>query len=228
MVIAQKQRERSGLRDASMGSVRILRRAYLRGTERKNPASKERRFKERHMDDNIADEILSELFSALEDVQTQSSALCRILKDKGVVTAEELAPYLEQAGKASDVQWRAARLRINSLLSSALKRAEESIMKKAEQAKKEGVAEERETAQPNAEKTPTGQAIGRQPQENSALSEGQVRNAEAEEKEEKRHVAGASDSNTEKDRRPRNDEASSTKSGDSDRKSEQAKEKRAA
>jgi hypothetical protein len=61
--------------------------------------------------------------SSLSD--TQNTALLQFLKAKGIATDEELAPFLEQAGNASNVKWLAARVRIRSLISSAMKPAEE-------------------------------------------------------------------------------------------------------
>jgi len=78
------------------------------------------------MNENIAQEILQELFSSLEALETQSTAISSFLKDKGIATEEELAPHFEPARKASSVRWRAARVRIDYLLSSAMKTAEEN------------------------------------------------------------------------------------------------------
>jgi hypothetical protein len=76
------------------------------------------------VDETIAQEILHQLFSSLEALETQSAALLQFAKDKGWASDQELAPYLEQAGNASNVRWRAARVRIDYLLSSAFKPAD--------------------------------------------------------------------------------------------------------
>src|ERR1700680_3457684 len=62
-------------------------------------------------------EILDELFSLLETLETQSLALTQFLKDQGIATEEKLAPYLDRAGNTSSVKWRAARARMQYLLS---------------------------------------------------------------------------------------------------------------
>lgn len=77
------------------------------------------------MDEEIVKEIVDEVLSSLEPLDTQGAALLQLLKAKGMVNDEELAPYLEEAGKASNVRWLAARLRIKSLISSALRTEEE-------------------------------------------------------------------------------------------------------
>ncbi|HLK07985.1 MAG TPA: hypothetical protein VKV30_08595 [Candidatus Angelobacter sp.] len=61
-------------------------------------------------------EVLNELFSHLERLETQNEAILQFLKEKKRVTEKQLAPYLEQAGNASSVRWRAARVRIDHLL----------------------------------------------------------------------------------------------------------------
>lgn len=86
------------------------------------------------MDSNLFDEVLNEVSSALESAETQSGAILQFLKDKNLATDEDLAPYLERAGNASNVRWRAARLRINSLLASAMRSAEEELTRKVQQA----------------------------------------------------------------------------------------------
>lgn len=78
------------------------------------------------INEDIAQEILHELFSSLEAMETQSAAILQFIKDKGLASEEELAIYFERAGNASNVRWRAARVRIDHLLSSAIKAAQES------------------------------------------------------------------------------------------------------
>ena len=77
------------------------------------------------MDEEIVQQIVEELLSSLEPLDTQTAALAQFLKAKGIATDEELAPYLEQAGNASNVRWLATRVRIRSLISSAMKPAEQ-------------------------------------------------------------------------------------------------------
>lgn len=96
------------------------------------------------MDSDAANELLTELFSAFETSDTQGAAILQFLKDKGMASDKELAPYLEQAGNASSVRWRATRVRINSLLASVAKKTEETLAKKAEEAAQKAVAAEHE------------------------------------------------------------------------------------
>jgi hypothetical protein len=76
------------------------------------------------MDEAILQQIFVELFEALEPLETQNAALLQLLKSKGIVNDQELAPFLEQAGNASNVRWRAARVRTAALISSAMKPAD--------------------------------------------------------------------------------------------------------
>jgi hypothetical protein len=81
------------------------------------------------MDENVVREMLHELFTSLEALETQSSAITQFLKDKGITNEEELAPYLERAGNASNVRWLGARVRMDHLLSSAMKTPEKETRK---------------------------------------------------------------------------------------------------
>jgi uncharacterized protein YcaQ len=71
------------------------------------------------MDADLAQELLNGLGSSLESLETQQAALMQLLKEKGIVTDEQLAPYLSQAGNASSVRWRAARVRLERLIAVA-------------------------------------------------------------------------------------------------------------
>ena len=73
------------------------------------------------MDAEILQQIFDELFESLEPLDTQTTALLQFLKFKGIVTDEELAPFLKQADNASSVRWLAARVRTEALISSALR-----------------------------------------------------------------------------------------------------------
>lgn len=83
------------------------------------------------MNEKIVQEILHELFSSLEALDTQSTAILQFLQDKQIASAADLAPYFEQAGNASSVRWRAVRVRIDYLISSAMQAAERDAKKES-------------------------------------------------------------------------------------------------
>jgi hypothetical protein len=98
------------------------------------------------MDRAAVEQLLDEILSSLEDLETKAGATLQLLKDQGHATDEDLASYLEQAGNASNVRWRAARLRMMSLLSSALKTAEGPKEKMKARREPEKTASTREPA----------------------------------------------------------------------------------
>src|SRR5262252_4890108 len=79
------------------------------------------------MDAHMAQELLNELGSALENLETRQAALLRFLKDQGIVTDEQRAPYLNQAGNASSVRWRAAHVRLEHLFSAAAQKEQQTV-----------------------------------------------------------------------------------------------------
>src|SRR5260370_2354660 len=78
---------------------------------------------------NIVEEILHDLFSSMEALETENTAIWQFLKEKGIATDEELASHLEQAGNASSVRWRGVRVRADYLFASAIEAAEQATEK---------------------------------------------------------------------------------------------------
>jgi hypothetical protein len=78
------------------------------------------------MNVDLAQELLDELGSSLQHLETQHAALLQFLKDNGMLTDDQFAPYLAQAAKASSVRWRAARVRLDSLISSERQKEEKA------------------------------------------------------------------------------------------------------
>src|ERR1700730_13704611 len=102
-------------------------------------------------------EILDELFSLLETLETQSLALTQFLKDQGIATDAKLAPYLDRAGNASSVKWRAARARMQYLLSPVPKQTKE------EEKDKNKEPEKPPSEKPSGEKQSTEKTSGEKP-----------------------------------------------------------------
>jgi uncharacterized protein YdaU (DUF1376 family) len=86
------------------------------------------------MNVDLAHELLNELGLSLEHLEAQQAALMQFLKDEGIVTDNKLAPYLTQAGKASNVRWRAARVRLERLISAEEEKEERRAEKEKQQA----------------------------------------------------------------------------------------------
>jgi hypothetical protein len=110
-------------------------------------------------------EILEELFSLLESLETQIMALTQFLKDQGIATDEKLGPYLDRAGNASSVKWRAARARMQYLLSPVPKQSSDKEEKEKDKKKEpekplaeKAAGEKPATEKQSAEKPPTEQS----------------------------------------------------------------------
>jgi hypothetical protein len=86
------------------------------------------------MNADLAQELLNELGSSLEDLEARHAALLQFLKDGGIVTDDQLAPYLTQAGKTSNVRWLAARIRLERLFSAERQKEEQLAEKMQHQA----------------------------------------------------------------------------------------------
>lgn len=103
------------------------------------------------MNEEFAKEILQELISSLETLETQTAAILQFLSDKKPANKKALAACLETAGQASAVRWRASRARIDHLLSSVMKSVEEETRKEASKPKaadqEEGAGREKKTSQ---------------------------------------------------------------------------------
>jgi hypothetical protein len=114
------------------------------------------------MEESIFNEVLDELFSALQSLETQTRALTQFLKDQNIVPADDFAPYLHQAGEASSIRWRAERIRINSLLTSAFKKVDESIATRLDKAGQgqSTTPEKQADRRPEANKSPDSKSEG--------------------------------------------------------------------
>jgi hypothetical protein len=119
---------------------------------------------------NPLKEIFDELFGLLESLEAQSMAVTQFLKDQKIGNDKKLTPYLEQAGNASSVKWRAARARMEYLLAplqkevdAKKKEAEKKESEKKEPEKNEPEKNEKTTGQPPAEKQPSDKAASQGP-----------------------------------------------------------------
>lgn len=77
---------------------------------------------DRDKSDNPIKEVLDELFTLLETLESQNAAVLTFLKEHNIVTDEKFAPHLDRAETASSVKWRAARARMAYLLAPAPKK----------------------------------------------------------------------------------------------------------
>lgn len=124
------------------------------------------------MNSDTVKKLLDEFYPQLEALETQCTAIQQFLTDQRLATDEQLAPYLERAGKTSSVKWLANRLRMEHLLTSAVKEtepAEEPTEKHAETASTDNAEED-------SEKAPEKAAL--QAGRGDAASEGERHNQE--------------------------------------------------
>lgn len=96
--------------------------------------------------EKITKEIIDDLFSNLETIDAQSAAVLRFLKEKGITTEKDFAPYLQQASDAAGVRWLATRVRLERLLSYAISDVEKTAEEETERA-----VEQKEQARPKDE-----------------------------------------------------------------------------
>ena len=78
------------------------------------------------VDEGQLQAILSELFGLFETMETSNLAALRALTEKKIVSEDELKRLLDEAGNASSVKWRAARVRMEYLLTPVEKKKEEA------------------------------------------------------------------------------------------------------
>lgn len=121
------------------------------------------------MDAKVGEQLMDELMPALEALDTQAAAIVQFVKDKGIATDEQLAPYLEQARNTSSVRWRAIRLRLGRLLSLAEKAAEKAP--ENVQPQKEEKAKEDKEQKAEAEKAEVGKPEAGKPEAEKAEAE---------------------------------------------------------
>ncbi|HKV91460.1 MAG TPA: hypothetical protein VJW20_02810 [Candidatus Angelobacter sp.] len=121
------------------------------------------------MDSQSIKEVFKELYSHLERLETQNTAILLFLKGKNRVTDKQLAPYLEQAGNASNVRWRAERVRMEYLLAQTPDATEadeesekESTSAEVEQ-KTSGQEEQEQAAEASGRSSTGARASGFQP-----------------------------------------------------------------
>jgi hypothetical protein len=109
-------------------------------------------------------EVLSELFALLETQETNSTAVLQLLKDQGIASDEKLSTYLDQAGRASYVKWRAARMRMEYLLTPNQKETADKDKSKQAQPKeaqpKEAAVDAQEEGKPKGQVKGNGNEKG--------------------------------------------------------------------
>jgi len=140
---------------------------------------------------NPLKEIFDELFGLLESLEAQSMAVTQFLKEQKVGNDKKLAPYLEQAGNASSVKWRAARARMQYLLSPAPKQTKDEEKDKNKEPEKPPSEKPSEVKQPTGKQSaencsteqskPTGSNAAKDATQNTKTNRGEDQKPAAEE-----------------------------------------------
>lgn len=94
--------------------------------------------------EQIFKELIDDLVPRLEAAESQATMMLQLLKDKRIVSDDELAPYLQQAANASSVKGQAARLRFQHLADSAIKRIQQAAQETAIKVLEESREQEKE------------------------------------------------------------------------------------
>jgi hypothetical protein len=118
------------------------------------------------MNVSVLHEILNELGSSLEALETQNAALLQFLKDQEIVPDDQLAPYLKDAAETSSVRWLATRVRLEHLIGSEAE-PEQRVSQKTQ----EEITDKQESGQKEKEQSapkPATQAAENQPKNNAA------------------------------------------------------------
>lgn len=148
------------------------------------------------MDLSVAEQMLDEFIPSLEALEAQSDAILQFLREKGIATDEQIAPYLDKARSASNVRWLAVRLRMNRLLAPAFKTGEET--KKTTEYTKEAAVEPTQKRAEEAGELPEGHSSRKEVKEET----GNPKNSTAEAK---RDVVEAKAEQEPKEKGSRND-----------------------
>ncbi len=84
------------------------------------------------MDAKVIDEILDAILPPLEAAESQTTALTRFLRERGILTDDDFARFQEEAANAAEIRGRALRLRMHSLVTSVLEEIERTQKREAE------------------------------------------------------------------------------------------------
>jgi hypothetical protein len=111
------------------------------------------------MDPEAFKPILEELFSSLEPLDAQNSAMLALLKAKGLATQEEFAPFLQEASNAASVRWLAVRVRTAALIANLMRPEQTAAEEKTEESQPEDHPPAQEEARDEPKPHPSGETL---------------------------------------------------------------------